>query len=181
MQEEIWKDIPNYEGLYQASNLGRIRTCEGKITSNKRYKERHWQQRILKYRGENYKTGYRVCLWKNGKGKDYLVARLVGMTFLGMENSHLTINHINGNRFDNRVENLEWCSLAENIRKGFETGLYKTQFKVKVINKETQEEKVFRSYTLADKYMGKRIGYISSRLIKGKTENEKFRWEKLND
>ena len=69
--EEIWKDIPNYEGIYQASNLGRIKTAPNKITYTKRHGVRHWKSRILKGRGNNnYKTGSRVvCLekWENWK------------------------------------------------------------------------------------------------------------------
>lgn len=177
MEKEIWKAIPNYEGIYEASSLGRIRTCEGKTTFTKRHGVRHWKQRIIKPKGQTYATGYRVTLWKNGKPKDWLVARLVGMTFLG--ESNLTINHIDGNRFNNSVDNLEWCSLAENIRKGFETGLYHTQQKVKVIDKTTGEIKTFRSLTLACSYMQKGHGYITSCLQRGKTENQTYKWELL--
>ena len=46
-KKEMWKDIPNYEGIYQASTFGRIRTCEGKTTYTKRHGIRHWKQRIL--------------------------------------------------------------------------------------------------------------------------------------
>lgn len=53
MEKEIWKDIPNYEGIYQASNLGRIRTAPNKTTSNKRYGKRVWAVRVLKGRGNN--------------------------------------------------------------------------------------------------------------------------------
>ena len=67
--EEIWKAIPNYEGIYEASSFGRIRTCEGKTTFTKRHGIRHWKQRILKPKGETYATGYRVSLWKNRKKK----------------------------------------------------------------------------------------------------------------
>lgn len=64
---EIWKDIPGYENLYEASNLGRVRTCEGKITSNARYPIRKWKSRIMKFKTSTNKYGrkdYRVSLWK---------------------------------------------------------------------------------------------------------------------
>ena len=83
--EEIWKDIKGYSG-YQVSNLGRVRT-HNKTTYTEKHGERHWKNRILKFKPDynsRYKekqgTGYRVTLWKNGKGKDYLVARLVATT-----------------------------------------------------------------------------------------------------
>lgn len=173
--KEIWKDIPNYEGIYQASSFGRIRTCEGKTTYTARHGIRHWKQRVLKPKGQTYKTGYRVSLWKNGKCKDWLVARLVAITFLGYK--ELTVNHIDGNRFNNHVENLEWCSLADNIRKGFETGLYKTQTKVTLKNKANGEIKTFRSMSQASIYMGKDCRYISMATSRGKNENEFYEWK----
>lgn len=176
MQEEIWKDIPHYEGIYQASNLGRIRTCEGKTTYTKRHGVRHWKQRILKPKGITYRTGYRVSLWKNGKSKDFLVARLVAMTFL--RESDLTVNHIDGNRFNNNIENLEWVSLRENIQKGFETGLY-PQKKVRITIKATGEIKEYRSLSQASQGLGFKVGYISNILKKGGTETKDIKIELL--
>lgn len=175
MNEEIWKAIPHYEGIYEVSTYGRIRTTIGKTTYTKRHGVRHWKQRILKPKGETYKTGYRVSLWKNGVKKDWLVARLVGITFLG--ESDLTINHIDGNRFNNHIENLEWCTLAENIRKGFETNLYTNQIKIKVIDKKENKEYTFRNLTIASKFINKNKGYISNSMKRKIFENEDFRWE----
>lgn len=158
--EEVWKAIPGYEGIYEASSLGRIRTVEGKTTYSKRHGVRHWKQRVLKFRGISYQTGYRVSLWKNGKSKDWLVARLVAMTFFGP--SDLTVNHIDGNRFNNCVENLEYVSLAENIKKGFETGLYSTNCQpIVVLDKTTGEKKSFSSLSEAGRYYGYNHGYFS--------------------
>ena len=105
--KEIWLDIPNYAG-YQVSNLGRVRT-HNKISSNKLYSVRRWKDRILKFKSESYKTGYRVDLWKDGKNKTFLVARLVAYTFYGkdIDDHTKTVNHIDGNRFNNHLENLE--------------------------------------------------------------------------
>lgn len=124
---EVWRDIPDYEGIYQASTFGRIRTAEGKTTFCKKHGVRHWKSRILKGRGDNPKTGKRVSLWKDGKPKDWLVARLVALTFLGNPSEGFTVNHKDGNRLNNSIDNLEWLSLADNIRHGFATGLYPTK------------------------------------------------------
>lgn len=173
--EEIWKPIPHYEGIYEASNLGRIRTCEGKTTFTKKRGIRHWKQRILKYRGETYATGYRVSLWKDGKAKDWLVARLVAMAFLG--ESDLTVNHIDGNRFNNNIENLEWCSLAENIKKGFETGLYKKNQKaISIEIKHSGKIMSFPSLSEAERTLGIKRGYISNSIKKGVNENSLYKW-----
>lgn len=174
MKKEIWKDIPNYGGIYQASTYGRIRTCKGKTTYSKYHGVRHWKQRIIKPKGQTYATGYRVSLWKDGKCKDFLVARLVATTFLG--ESDLTVNHIDGNRFNNNIENLEWVSLADNIRKGFETGLYKAQMKILVYEKKTGKTNTFRSLAQASRHYGKNDGFFSNCINKGKLENEELSW-----
>ena len=125
---EQWKMIPGYEGLYEASTYGQIRTAEGKTTSNARYPKRVWKQRILKLKYVHRKNGRlkdaRVCLWKDGKEKTFLVSRLVAMTWCDGYADGLTVNHKDGNPLNNDCSNLEWISLAENIRHGFRTGLY---------------------------------------------------------
>ena len=63
--EEIWKDIEGFKG-YQVSNKGRIRTFN-KVTYTHKHGERHWKNKILRYKGNTYKTGYRVDLWREGK------------------------------------------------------------------------------------------------------------------
>ena len=175
--QEIWKDIPNYNG-YQVSNLGRIRTYN-KVSKTERHGERHWKNRILKPKGQTYKTGYRVDLWKDNKPHSMLVARLVAFTFLNADinNKELTVNHIDGNRFNNNINNLELVSLKENIQKGFETGLYSCCKKIKIINKNTNKEKYFISMTRASKYINQNKGYISSKVNKSIFENDNYKWE----
>lgn len=163
---EVWKDIPGYEGIYQASTFGNIRTVEGKITSNKRFPTRHWKSRILKGRGDNYSTGKRVALWKNGKAKDWLVARLVAITFLGVPPEGFTVNHIDGNRFNNCLGNLEWLSVADNIRHGFATGLYPTKH---VTLKREDKLLEFMSMSECDKFLRRANGYTSNSLKKRST------------
>ena len=162
---EIWKDIPNYEGLYQASTKGRIRTVEGKTTSNALYAVRHWKSRILKGRGKG-NTGYRVSLWKDGQVKDYLVARLVALTFIGNPPEGYTVNHKDGNRFNNSIENLEWLSLEDNIKHAFVTGLMPTQKQIAVVNNGVRYD--FRSYAELDRFIKRRVGYTSGAIKKGR-------------
>lgn len=164
---EVWKDIPGYEGIYQASTNGNIRTTIGKTTSNARYDVRHWKSRVLKGRGDNYATGKRVTLWKDGVRKEWLVARLVAITFLGASPEGFTVNHKDGNRFNNTVENLEWLSLGDNIRHGFETGLYHTQKPVSVESYGIQYD--FRSMAQLDRFLGRRPGYTSNSVKKSRS------------
>lgn len=179
--KEIWKDIPNYKG-YQASNLGRIRTYN-KITYTKLHGERHWKNRILKFKPTNKNAhikqggGYRVSLWKDGKCKDFLVARIIATTFLeNLIDTKMTVNHKNGNRLDNRVENLEWLTLSENIKYGFENNQYQ-QINIKLKNKNTNKISEFKSLSGAGSFLGRSSGYISdcikyNRKIKDIEKNE---------
>lgn len=164
---EIWKDIPGYEGLYQASTFGMIRTCENKVTSNARCSTRVWKSRIMKGRGDHYATGKRVSLWKDGKHKDYLVARLVALTFLGDPPEGFTVNHKDGNRMNNSIDNLEWLSVGDNVRHAFATGLMSRSQK-DIVLKDDINGKVFEfaSYAECSRFLGRNNGYVSGRLKK---------------
>lgn len=111
--EEIWKDIKGYEGLYQVSNLGRVKSLpklKKTPTSTFMTKERIKKANLCK--------GYlRVGLRKKGKTKSYFVHCLVAQAFLGEANG-LTVNHKDENKLNNRADNLEYMTLAENIRYG---------------------------------------------------------------
>ena len=169
--EEIWKDIPGYEGVYQASNLGRIRTAEGKTTYTKFHGQRKWTQRVLKPKAcrDFNACGYRVSLWKDGKHKDFLVARLVCTTWHeNLIDTKMTVNHKDGNRLNNHIDNLEWLSLGDNIRHGFEHGLYK-QDKTILTSVSTGEKFEFRSKSEASKFLRRNPGYLNC-LVQNKRE-----------
>ena len=165
-EREQWRGIPEYEGIYQASNLGRIRTAPGKTTQSVRHGSRKWATRVLKNRGTNPVTGHRVTLWKDKQPKEFLVARLVAMTWLGIAEDGMTVNHINGNRFDNHIENLEWVSLADNIRHAFETGLMNTMAPVILVD-EHKNPIYFRSKSEASRWLGKYDQYVGQQLRRG--------------
>lgn len=161
--QEKWKDIPGYENLYQASTEGRIRTCEGKTTSSARFAKRVWKQRVLKQKIQTNCRGRqdaRVDLWKDGKEKAWLVARLVAMTWCHGYSEGLTVNHINGKTLDNRSDNLEWVTGDENVRKGRETGLFPDQ--VQVILKNADGEHAFYSMAEASRFLGRNHAYVSN-------------------
>lgn len=112
LEKEIWKDIPNYEGLYQVSNLGRIKSLERIDALGNRRKEK-----ILKPQISN-NGYYRVQLCKNSKVRFYLVHRLVWIAFNGQISESIQVNHINEIKTDNRLENLNLMTCKENINYG---------------------------------------------------------------
>lgn len=119
--KEIWKDIKGYEGIYKVSNFGRIKSLY--IVSNL-YKKKFYKERILKPK-KGKDNCLRIELWKNKKHKTILVHRLVATTFLeNLIDTNMTVNHKDGNRLNNKVDNLEWLSRGDNIRYGFEHGQY---------------------------------------------------------
>ncbi len=109
--KEIWKDVENYEGLYQVSNLGRVKS----LITNK----------ILKPDIGLYKV---VRLYKNKKGKRVYVHRLVASSFIINSDNKPMVNHIDGNKLNNKIENLEWVTCQENNRHAFDTGLNKGSY-----------------------------------------------------
>ena len=104
---ETWKDVYGYERLYQIRSSGRLRGRYGKI-----------QKPIIT------KSGYvRYTLSKNCIEKKIMAHRLVASAFIDNHEHKPQVNHINGVKTDNRVENLEWCTNSENIKHSFKIGI----------------------------------------------------------
>lgn len=116
LPKRIWKDIPGYEGLYQVSNDGKVRSLD-RVTIDKIGRKRPQKGAILKpgIRTGGYK---KVGLCKNGVIKHISVHRLVALAFIPNPNNLPCINHINEVRTDNRAENLEWCTVEYNCNYG---------------------------------------------------------------
>jgi hypothetical protein len=104
--KELWLPIKGYEGLYEVSNTGFVRS----IKSDK----------VLKM--ENKNGYFSVNLYKNGQVHKY-VHRLVAQTFIDNPNNHQEVNHIDCNKHNNRVDNLEWCDRKQNLKHSYEHGL----------------------------------------------------------
>ena len=170
--KEIWRDIPNYEGLYQASNKGIIKTLWfwSNFTN-----QRHYREKILKPKISKDKCS-RVDLWKGGEHKTYLTYRLVLCAFTGKPYDYeMTVNHRDGNRLNNNIENLEWMSKENNIKHAFENGLMPYPF-VEVYSKETNELLFVGSKTIASLFLELNSGDISHKMKKGIFENDRCRW-----
>ena len=111
--DEIWKPINNYEEIYEVSNTGSIRSLE---------RRGNWKAHIMSL--INSTDGYiRVTLCKNSKAKMYLVHRLVAEHFIPNPGNKPCINHKDGNKQNNKVDNLEWCTYSENELHAMNTGL----------------------------------------------------------
>lgn len=115
MQEEIWKDIPQYEGLYQVSNLGNVKSLSRDI--NNRYGVYISKEKLLKpYIKNNYVVFF---LSKNKKHKQKSLHQLIAMAFLNHtpNGNKIVVDHINNNQLDNRIENLQIITQRENSSK----------------------------------------------------------------
>ena len=117
---EIWKDIKGYEGLYQISNLGRVKVLPRKRKNGTNFYIQ--KERIIK---PQLKDGryYGIGLHKNGKLKNFLIHRLVAEAFLPNTHNYKQVNHIDANKHNNRADNLEWCSQEQNLYHALVNGL----------------------------------------------------------
>ena len=108
MKGEIWKDIEGYEGLYQVSNRGNVKSLNYRHTG---------KEGILKA-GKDKDSYLQVNLWKDGKMKTYKVHQLVAQAFLSNPQGYKELNHKDEDKTNNRADNLEWCSRSYNINYG---------------------------------------------------------------
>lgn len=116
MKEE-WRNIKGFEGYYQVSNFGRVRSLDRKIY--------HPYDRVMtSYKGKIMKASTRnkgylgICLTKGNKQKSFLIHRLVAEAFIPNPNGYSQVNHIDENKKNNRVDNLEWCDCKYNVNYG---------------------------------------------------------------
>jgi hypothetical protein len=119
MENEIWKDIPNYEGIYQVSSLGNVKS----LNYNHTKKEKHLKKVLMP---SDY---YVVCLMAKSKRKNFFIHQLVAISFLGHipNGNTLVIDHINDNKLDNRLENLQVVTNRFNSHKT--QGNYSSNYK----------------------------------------------------
>jgi hypothetical protein len=118
--KEVWKEIEGYEGIYQISESGKVKSLE-------RYVDGRWGPILIKEKilspitaGKRYKM---VGLSKNSKTKFVNIHRLLAQTFINNPNNKLQVNHIDGNKMNNDLLNLEWVTPKENIRHAWDNNL----------------------------------------------------------
>lgn len=118
---ETWKDIENYEGYYQVSNLGNIRSLDRVITTKQGVKQLFKgkpKKQIIGKRGY-----YAVHFTKDCKGNTIVSHILIAKAFLPKIEGKAYVNHKDGNKLNNNIENLEWCTHKENINHAWNIGL----------------------------------------------------------
>lgn len=128
--EEKWKDIPNYEGFYQASTFGRIRSLDRTVMQQNSHgfiSSHNFHGRIITPNINNHGYLY-LCLCKDGKHWYAKVHRLIAMTFLPNLQNLSDVNHKDGNKTNNQVGNLEWCSHSDNQKHAIKVGLNKKPY-----------------------------------------------------
>lgn len=159
MEKEIWKDVVGYEGLYKVSNTGKVFSLE-----------RHGTKNRLMCAHDNGKGYYRVKMSKNDISKSHMLHRIIAEAFIPNLENKKCVNHINGNKKDNRIENLEWCTHSENVNHAIRTGLKKIKPLpgMKVIN--IKSGKIFISINEAAREKGIDRSHLSLKL-RGKIKN----------
>ena len=176
--KEIWKDIKGYEGLYQVSNLGRVKSLERKVLRSDGT-SLAISERILKL-GKNARGYLSVQLCANGIVKCFRVYRLVAQAFIPNPDNKPQVNHIDGNKQNNRADNLEWATRSENMQHAYKTGLFKlgeNSSQAKLTNEQTRairEEYVCGSTTHGQCALAKKH-HVSRKTIYNIIHNKSYK------
>lgn len=155
--------IKGYEGLYIVNNYGEVYSCE-RITSD----GKHLQRRKLN--GGHFSNGYGfVCLRKDGVNKNYSIHRLVAEAFIPNPLNLSDVNHKDGNKLNNHVSNLEWCTRSENLKHAVDIGLVENQCKIRrkvTVTFEGNKQIVFQSMKDCAAFFGFKKGWLQNRIRK---------------
>ena len=150
MIKEEWRIIENTKEAYEASNTGFIRRT-------KPYRNITYAGRILNPAHD--KNGYpQVTIWIDGKKRAYLVHRIIARTYMGERKDGYTVNHKDGNKLNNNIENLEYVTNAENIEHAIKNGLRADQRGTKNPQSKLTDDDVYKIRSLLDTITQKEIG-----------------------
>lgn len=146
--QEIWKDVIGYEGLYQVSNLGKVKALEKYVNSGIKNNNKVKRKSVLLK--QHVKLGYyEVCLTKNNKKHFIKVHRLVAQAFIPNQNNLPQVNHKDENTLNNNVSNLEWCTAKYNCNYGNRNkNIYKNNpFKAIKVNQYDLNNNLINSFS----------------------------------
>lgn len=180
--EEIWEPIPEYEGYYEVSNTGKVRSVTRTIIFNKTNAQHiyYGKELSLNKRGDYL----RVCLTKNGTKKYFDVHRLVALAFLPNPGNLPIVNHKDENKTNNCVNNLEWCTYSYNTNygTGIERQIRKTSRPIIMCDKETHEPiKEFPSLAEAARSLGMASHGNISMVLNGTRPSASGYWWKYKE
>ena len=170
---EIWLPIEGYENLYEVSNLGRVRRLES-VVNGKAGSKRKVSGKILKPR--THRTGYLfVNLCKNGIRRNFFIHRLASAAFNPNPGKKPCVNHLDENKQNNSVENLEWCTQKENVNYG--TGIKRSSEKRSKQVLCVELNQIFPSLNEAARQLRLSVGNISNVLAGRSKTAGGYHWE----
>lgn len=177
--KESWVDIKGFEGKYKLSISGKVLSINGK------------------YKGEKEMSGYvgtmgylTFCLRKPGQKRMFVrLHRLLALHFIPNPNNYKAINHKDGNKLNNDINNLEWCTLGQNVKHAVEIGLHDCKGENHVLSKLTKQDVIFARRLAATGITHKEIaenhlkGKVSRRQLTDVINGKNWGWLKpsLND
>lgn len=156
IDKEQWKQVPHFP-RYEVSTMGQMKRKAYTDNRGRFYKERYIHGR------NSSRIGTRVVLCNQGC-RDYILARVIATTFYGYPlDTELTVNHIDGNRNNNNIGNLELISREENSKHAHEHGLYLSKYKSAVLrDTHTGRRYLFDSQVKASQFLGKNKSFIAN-------------------
>ena len=168
MEHEYWVPVPGYEGYYEISNLSRIHSINRSIQTKAGYFKPE-KERLLVQRTNN--KGYlTVTLSKDGYSKTHFVHRLLATVYIPNPANKPILNHLDGDKLNNRLDNLEWVTYSENALHAYKTGLYASNERKGRMIVDTCTGRVFKSLKKAAEYLS--LNYSTVRnYLSGSTPN----------
>ena len=184
IQDEVWKDIEGYEGVYQVSTCGNIKSL-AKPRKNGNSRCYIQKEKLLKQSFTS--TGYKkVELYKDGKRKSFKVHRLVAIAFIPNPDNKPEVNHIDGNKINNNIDNLEWVTSSENTIHAYETGLSPNKKEldeiriIELYNKGTSKEEISRMFDVSNVVIARILKENGIRLRTKSEAYDKYHLDELD-